>query len=180
MQQFAREREQDGSLNRPLGAKELSITLKLLRPCLGVGGFVGGGFVVDDPANAITHKRAVDDVDGATFGRGCGLRPFAAGVWVWAEHPLTVLALAGSEEVLQHSGCRGLRSGCGVTLLHEPVLHSRQASLQAGDGPCRQTVMVFDLGVYLAVWGALAGYAMSLLSLGENEEGGHATEEGKA
>lgn len=42
------------------------------------------------------------------------------------------------------------------------------------------TVMVFDLGVYLAVWGALAGYAMSLLSLGENEEGGHATEEGKA
>ena len=27
------------------------------------------------------------------------------------------------------------------------------------------TVMVFDLGVYLAVWGALAGYALSLLSL---------------
>jgi multicomponent Na+:H+ antiporter subunit B len=42
------------------------------------------------------------------------------------------------------------------------------------------TVMVFDLGVYLAVWGALAGYALSLLSLGEDEEGGHATEEGKA
>jgi multicomponent Na+:H+ antiporter subunit B len=41
------------------------------------------------------------------------------------------------------------------------------------------TVLVFDLGVFLAVWGALAGYALALLSLGE-EEGGHATEEGQA
>ncbi len=29
------------------------------------------------------------------------------------------------------------------------------------------TVLVFDLGVYLCVWGALAGYALALLSLGE-------------
>jgi multicomponent Na+:H+ antiporter subunit B len=42
------------------------------------------------------------------------------------------------------------------------------------------TVLIFDLGVYLAVWGALAGYALSLLALGEDDEGGHATEEGRA
>ncbi len=29
------------------------------------------------------------------------------------------------------------------------------------------TVLLFDLGVYLCVWGALAGYALALLSLGE-------------
>lgn len=40
------------------------------------------------------------------------------------------------------------------------------------------TVLIFDLGVYLTVWGALAGYALSLLSLGESDEGGYATEEG--
>jgi multicomponent Na+:H+ antiporter subunit B len=39
---------------------------------------------------------------------------------------------------------------------------------------------VFDIGVYLTVWGALAGYALSLLALGEADEGGHATEEGQA
>lgn len=42
------------------------------------------------------------------------------------------------------------------------------------------TVLVFDLGVYLTVWGALAGYALSLLSLGESVDGGDATEQGKA
>lgn len=42
------------------------------------------------------------------------------------------------------------------------------------------TVLVFDIGVYLTVWGALAGYALSLLALGEEDEGGHATEEGQA
>lgn len=39
------------------------------------------------------------------------------------------------------------------------------------------TVMIFDLGVYLTVWGALTGYALSLLSLGEPEEGADAIEE---
>lgn len=29
------------------------------------------------------------------------------------------------------------------------------------------TVLLFDLGVYLAVWGSLSGYAMSLLALDE-------------
>lgn len=42
------------------------------------------------------------------------------------------------------------------------------------------TVMVFDLGVYLTVWGALAGYSLSLLSLGEADDGGHVTEEKEA
>ena len=31
------------------------------------------------------------------------------------------------------------------------------------------TVLLFDLGVYLCVWGALAGYALALLALGEGE-----------
>ncbi len=30
------------------------------------------------------------------------------------------------------------------------------------------TVLLFDVGVYLCVWGALAGYALALLSLGES------------
>lgn len=42
------------------------------------------------------------------------------------------------------------------------------------------TVLVFDLGVYLCVWGALAGYALSLLALGENGDEGGTTEEGRS
>jgi multicomponent Na+:H+ antiporter subunit B len=34
------------------------------------------------------------------------------------------------------------------------------------------TVLVFDLGVYLAVWGALAGYALALLAVDEAEPTG--------
>jgi len=30
------------------------------------------------------------------------------------------------------------------------------------------TVMLFDIGVYLCVWGALAGYALALLALGDD------------
>jgi multicomponent Na+:H+ antiporter subunit B len=33
------------------------------------------------------------------------------------------------------------------------------------------TVLMFDIGVYLCVWGALAGYALALLALGEDGEG---------
>jgi multicomponent Na+:H+ antiporter subunit B len=33
------------------------------------------------------------------------------------------------------------------------------------------TVMVFDLGVYLCVWGGLAGYSLGLLGLDESAEG---------
>ena len=33
------------------------------------------------------------------------------------------------------------------------------------------TVLVFDLGVYLCVWGALGGYAIALLGSDEAEEG---------
>lgn len=33
------------------------------------------------------------------------------------------------------------------------------------------TVMVFDLGVYLCVWGGLAGYSLGLLGLDEPAEG---------
>lgn len=42
------------------------------------------------------------------------------------------------------------------------------------------TVLIFDLGVYLTVWGALAGYALALLSFGEPDDGGNATEGGDA
>lgn len=34
------------------------------------------------------------------------------------------------------------------------------------------TVLLFDLGVYLAVWGALAGYALALLAIDEVEQAG--------
>jgi len=32
------------------------------------------------------------------------------------------------------------------------------------------TVLLFDIGVYLCVWGALAGYALALLALGEDDD----------
>lgn len=32
------------------------------------------------------------------------------------------------------------------------------------------TVLLFDIGVYLAVWGALAGYALALLAVDEQEQ----------
>jgi len=31
-------------------------------------------------------------------------------------------------------------------------------------------VLVFDLGVYLCVWGALAGYALALLSIDDEAD----------
>ncbi len=34
------------------------------------------------------------------------------------------------------------------------------------------TVLLFDIGVYLAVWGALAGYALALLAVDEQEQEG--------
>jgi multicomponent Na+:H+ antiporter subunit B len=33
------------------------------------------------------------------------------------------------------------------------------------------TVLLFDLGVYLCVWGSLAGYSLALLRLDEEVEG---------
>ncbi|TSE37672.1 Na(+)/H(+) antiporter subunit B [Tepidimonas fonticaldi] len=41
-------------------------------------------------------------------------------------------------------------------------------ALSVGDAALPlSTVLLFDLGVYLCVWGALAGYALALLALGE-------------
>jgi len=37
------------------------------------------------------------------------------------------------------------------------------------------TVLLFDIGVYLCVWGALAGYALALLGLGEGAPAPEAT-----
>jgi multicomponent Na+:H+ antiporter subunit B len=39
------------------------------------------------------------------------------------------------------------------------------------------TVMIFDLGVYLCVWGGLAGYSLGLLGLDEPAQG---SQEGEA
>ncbi|TVQ46558.1 MAG: Na(+)/H(+) antiporter subunit B [Gammaproteobacteria bacterium] len=36
------------------------------------------------------------------------------------------------------------------------------------------TVLLFDIGVYLAVWGALAGYALALLAVDERDQPGGA------
>lgn len=43
------------------------------------------------------------------------------------------------------------------------------------------TVLVFDLGVYLCVWGALAGYALALLSVdeGDGTSDARSTQEGR-
>lgn len=41
------------------------------------------------------------------------------------------------------------------------------------------TVLLFDIGVYLCVWGALAGYALALLSVGESHNPDDAAQEGQ-
>ena len=42
------------------------------------------------------------------------------------------------------------------------------------------TVLLFDLGVYLCVWGGLAGYALALLAVGESDDDAASTKEGQS
>jgi len=55
-------------------------------------------------------------------------------------------------------------SGLPATLLGKPYLTHLWRTLPLGFADLKvSTVMLFDLGVYLAVWGALAGYALALI-----------------
>lgn len=65
----------------------------------------------------------------------------------------------------------GLVSGLPAWALGQPYLTHQWGTLPLGftDVPV-STVLVFDLGVYLAVWGALGGYAVALLNQDAKEE----------
>jgi len=42
------------------------------------------------------------------------------------------------------------------------------------------TVLLFDIGVYLCVWGGLAGYSLALLSIGESTSASESTQENQS
>lgn len=57
-------------------------------------------------------------------------------------------------------------SGVPSLWLGNPYLEHLWAELPLGVGAVKvSTVLLFDLGVYLCVWGALAGYALGLLDV---------------
>ncbi len=57
-------------------------------------------------------------------------------------------------------------SGLPALLLGEAYLTHLWGKMPLGITELKvSTVLIFDLGVYLCVWGALAGYALALLSL---------------
>jgi multisubunit Na+/H+ antiporter MnhB subunit len=75
-----------------------------------------------------------------------------------ARLPLAPLPLAASGVLLALvSGLPALFSG------HPYLMHFWGAPLEVK----LSTVMLFDLGVFLAVWGALAGFVLALLAAGE-------------
>ena len=62
-------------------------------------------------------------------------------------------------------------SGLPALFLGEAYLTHLWATLPLGVTDLKvSTVLLFDLGVYLCVWGALAGYALGLLSMDVDEE----------
>ena len=66
-------------------------------------------------------------------------------------------------------------SGLPGWLAGEAYLTHRWTTLALGPVDLAlSTVLLFDVGVYLAVWGALAGYALALLAVDEAEQGGRA------
>ena len=65
----------------------------------------------------------------------------------------------------------GLFSGLPALLLGLPYLTHLWGYIPLGFTELKvSTVIIFDLGVYLAVWGGLAGYAIELLGLDEGDE----------
>jgi multicomponent Na+:H+ antiporter subunit B len=62
-------------------------------------------------------------------------------------------------------------SGLPALLLDDAYLTHLWTTLPLGITELKvSTVLVFDLGVYLCVWGALAGYALALLSLDDQSD----------
>jgi multicomponent Na+:H+ antiporter subunit B len=60
-------------------------------------------------------------------------------------------------------------SGLPALFLGEAYLTHLWATLPLGITALKvSTVLVFDLGVYLCVWGALAGYALALLAIDDD------------
>ena len=63
----------------------------------------------------------------------------------------------------------GIAAGLPALLSDQPFLTHWWGSLPLGVTEVKlSTVLLFDIGVYLCVWGALAGYAVALLALGES------------
>lgn len=61
-------------------------------------------------------------------------------------------------------------SGAPALLIGDPYLTHLWATLPLGFTELKvSTVLLFDLGVYLCVWGALAGYALALLAFGADD-----------
>jgi len=62
----------------------------------------------------------------------------------------------------------GILSGIPALLVGDPFLTHIWGSIPLGFTDLKvSTVIIFDLGVYLTVWGALAGYTVALLGAGE-------------
>jgi multicomponent Na+:H+ antiporter subunit B len=83
--------------------------------------------------------------------------------------------LFGDPSVLAASGVlASLASGTVGWLAGEPFLTHPWVSIPLGVGSFDvSSVLVFDIGVYLAVWGAVGGYAIHLLELEPtHDEGG--------
>jgi multicomponent Na+:H+ antiporter subunit B len=63
----------------------------------------------------------------------------------------------------------GAAAGLPAMLVGDPFLTHWWGTLPLGFTEVKvSTVLVFDLGVYLCVWGALAGYALSLLAVDDD------------
>jgi multicomponent Na+:H+ antiporter subunit B len=110
------------------------------------GGFVGGLVAV---AASVIHAVA--------FGPDAARRRLPLGA------PLPLLASGVLLSAL--SGLPAWWSG-------EAYLTHAWGTLALGVGELKlSTVMLFDLGVYLCVWSAIAGYALALLEVDEPERG---------
>jgi multicomponent Na+:H+ antiporter subunit B len=104
----------------------------------------GGGFIGGMIAVAATSFRAV------AAGSGRALRAYPGGA---------VRVAAGGVLLAAASGLPALWSGA-------PYL----THYQSASSPLVSTVLLFDTGVYLAVWGALGGLAAHMIGLGEERE----------
>ena len=102
----------------------------------------GGGFIGGLMAVAASAAYAL------TFDAGRALRRM----------PLGPVPLAALGVLL------ALASGLPALLQQQPFLTHLWVTLPLGIGDLPlSTVMLFDLGVYLAVWGSLAGYCLALI-----------------
>jgi multicomponent Na+:H+ antiporter subunit B len=58
-------------------------------------------------------------------------------------------------------------SGLPALLAGEPYLTHLWLRPFGADGPALSTVLLFDVGVYLCVWGSIGGYALALIAIDE-------------